>query len=325
MTTATDIVKGSLRAIASYQSGESIAAPDINDALETLNDLLDSWSTQNLFVPGATESILTWVPGRNQYRIGNPTNASLGLPNFTGTVTSGSAVITGVTNIPAGLVAGTSALNASSLTDTGNVFAAGVYVTAIGANTVTMSANALATPATNPDSISYTVPGDFGIARPLRITGGFTRFNNLDFTLDVAASQAEYTSILYKAQPGPWPTIAWYNNGFPYGVLNVYQTPGNSAEFHLFSDTILSNVTANTVIQLPQGYARALKRCLSRELWLEYVSPVAVPTMLEKIAQEALDAIKALNALPAERSRYDTALTRGNKPDGGWIIHGGYR
>lgn len=324
MTTALDIVKGAARRLTSYQSGEAIAGVDQQDMLETLNDLLDSWSIQKLNVPGSVENILTWTPGKNQYRVGNPTNTSLGLPNFTGTVTGASAVITGVTNIPSGLVAGTSALNASSLTDIGNVFPAGAYVTAIGVNTVTMNAPASATPATNPDSISYTLPGDFAIARPLRITGGFTRFNALDFTLDVYASQAEYTSILYKAQPGPWPTIAWYNTGFPYGVLNVYQTPGNSAELHLFTDTILANVTANSVIQLPQGYSRALKWCLARELWVEYVSPVSVPTMLEKLAGEALDVIKALNAVPAERSKYDRVLVRGNRADGGWIFRGGY-
>jgi hypothetical protein len=325
MTTALDVVKGALRRLTSYQSGEPVAGVDQQDCLDTLNDLLDSWSIQKLNVPGSLESILSWTPGRNQYRIGNPSNASLGLPNFTGTVTGGSAVITGVTNIPSGLLAGTSALNASSLTDTGNVFPAGAYVTAIGANTVTMNAVATATPATNPDSISYTIPGDFGIPRPLRITGGFTRFNGLDFTLDVFASQAEYTGLLYKAQPGPWPVIAWYNNQSPYGILNVYQTPGNAAELHLFTDVILPTLTATTVIQFPQGYARALKWCLARELWVEYVSPVAVPTMLEKMAGESLAAIQALNAVPAERSKYDRALTRGNRADGGWITHGGYR
>lgn len=163
------------------------------------------------------------------------------------------------------------------------------------------------------------------MARPLRITGGYTRFNALDFYLDVYASQDEYNAVLYKAQPGPWPVLAWYNNQFPYGLLNVYQAPGNSSELHLFSDTILQKLTANQVLIMPQGYSRALKWCLAREIWVEYVSPTTVPQMIEKLANESLEMIKALNAKPAVRAKYDRMLVRGNRIDAGYILHGGYR
>lgn len=163
------------------------------------------------------------------------------------------------------------------------------------------------------------------MARPLRITGGYTRFNALDFYLDVYASQDEYNAVLYKAQPGPWPVLAWYNNQFPYGLLNVYQAPGNSSELHLFSDTILQKLTATQVVNMPQGYARALKWCLAREIWVEYVSATAVPLMMEKLANESLELIKALNAKPAVRAKYDRMLVRGNRIDAGYILHGGYR
>lgn len=327
MTTALDVIKAALNRVNSYQSGEQIAQPDQEDCLDTLNDLLDSWSTDKQQIFGSNESILLWTATKTQYRIGNPTNTDLGLPGFTGTLTSGSNVINGVTQIPSGLVAGTSlsAVGAgSTITDSQSVVPAGTYVTAIGANTVTLSANATAN-TQGLDAFTYTLPGDFPIARPLRITGGYTRFNALDFTLDVYASQDEYNSVLYKAQPGPWPTLAWYNNQFPYGILNVYQAPGNSAELHLFTDTILSKLTMNQVLIMPQGYSRALKWCLARELWVEYVSATNVPLMLEKLAGESLALIKSLNAKPAVRAKYDRALVRGNRPDGGWILHGGYR
>ncbi len=327
MTTALDIIKAALNRVNSYQSGEQIAQPDQNDCLATLNDLLDSLSTDKQQIFGTNENIFLWSANQTQYRIGNPTNTDLGLPAFTGTLTSGSNVITGVTRIPTGLVAGTSlsAVGAgSTITDSQNVVPAGTYVTAIGTNTVTLSANAIAN-SQGLDQITYTLPGDFPISRPLRITGGFTRFNVLDFWLDVYASQDEYNSILYKAQPGPWPTLAWYNNQFPYGLLNVYQAPGNSAEVHLFTDTILQNLTLTQTLLMPQGYSRALKWCLARELWVEYVSATNVPLMLEKLASESLTMIKSLNAKPAVRAKYDRALVRGNRIDGGWITHGGYR
>lgn len=329
-TTALSLIKGALRKVNSYQSGEQIADPDQNDCLETLNDLLDSLSTDKQFVFGSQENILSWTAQQRLYKIGNPINSLLNLPPFAGTLTSGSNVITGLTNFPAQLVAGASAAYAvgsgSILTDVQGLIPANTTVTAFnaGAGTITMSANAIGNSA-GIDQITYTVPGDLPIPRPLRITHGFTRFNALDFTLDVYETETQYTQFLYKAQPGPWPCVAWYNNTFPYGLLNVYQTPGNSAECHLFTDTLLQNLTLNQVLVMPQGYARAFKLLLAREIWIEYVSPVTVPGMLEKLAKEAGDFIKALNAKPASVAQYDRALSRGNRPDGGWIMHGGYR
>jgi len=325
-TTALDVIKGALRKINSYQSGETIAAPDEADCLEVFNDLLDSLSTDENFVFGSGENILSWTAGKNQYTVGNPIMTLLGSSAFTGTLTSGSNIITAVTNIPSNLVAGAAAAylvgSGSILTDTQGLLPADTTVTAIGTTTITMSANATGN-SNGADSFSYTVPGDFPIQRPLRITHGFTRFNALDFTLDVCQTEAQYTSILYKAQPGPWPIVAWYNNQFPYGILNVYQTPGNGAAVHLFTDTILDNMTLNQVLVMPQGYARCLKLLLMRDISLEY--GIALSPLALKLAQEAADFIKSLNAQPAQVSRYDRELSRGNRPDGGWIMTGGYR
>ena len=337
--TAADIIKAALRRINSYQSGESLAEVDAQDCLECLNDMLDSWSTDNLLVFGTEEWILNWTAGKNSYSIGNPTNAQVSganstggtfaktWPNFTGTLTSGSPTITAVTNMPSNLVAGSTAAyqvgSGSILSDSQSLIPDGTTVLAFnsGAQTVTMSLPAAGN-STGSDSIAYTVPGDLPIPRSLRITGGYTRFNQLDFPLDVAETQAQYTSILYKAQPGPWPTVGWYNNGYPYGLLKVAQTPANNAEVHLFADTILSNLTLNQPVMLPQGYARAVKWCLAKEICAEYGFPLS--EAIKTNAQQAMDMIKALNARPAQVSSYDCMLTRGNRGDGGWITHGGY-
>ena len=327
-TTALNVIKGALRKINSYQSGETIAAPDAEDCLDTLNDLLDSLSTDENFVFGSGENILSWTAGKKLYTVGNPTCSLLGSSPFTGTLSSGSNVITAVTNVPSNLVAGAASAylvgSGSILTDSQGLLPINTTVTAFDAvaQTVTISANAIGN-STGADSFTYTVPGDFPIIRPLNITHGFTRFNNLDFTLDVCETERQYTEILYKSQPGPWPTVAWYNNQFPYGLLNVYMTPGNNAELHLFADTILSNLTLNQVLVMPQGYSRMLKLLLMRDISIEYgiqLSPLAI-----KLAQEAADFVKALNAKPAQVSRYDRALSRGNRPDGGWIMTGGMR
>lgn len=320
MTTALDIVTGALRRINSYQPGEQLAPADANDCLATLNDILDSWSTEKLHIFGSQENVLEWINGQFQYKVGNPKCTDLGLAPFVGTVTANSNVITGVTSIPSGLVVG------ATLSDLANVIPSGQKVTAIGSNTVTFGPGvASATPSVNPDQITYTLPGDFAIPRPLRITGGFTRINELDFPMDVYTTQEEYTSVLFKYQPGPWPTIAWYNNVFPYGLLNVYQAPGQNAELHLYTDTILTTLALNDVIQMPQGYVRALKWALAAELWPEYWGTTDCPSIITKKAHESVTAVKAINMQPPRRSQYDRALIRGDKPDASWITNGGFQ
>lgn len=318
MATALDLIKSSLRRITSYQSGETIAQADAQDSLDTFNDLLDSWSAQKLNVFGSNENIFQWTVGKNQYKIGNPKCSDIGEPPFTGTLTANSPTITSVTQKPADLVIG------ATLTSLQNLIPAGTTVTAIGVNTVTMSANATAN-SNGLDQITYTIPGDFAIPRPLRITHAFTRINQLDFTLDVTDSQSRFLEILYKAQPGPWPVVAWYNNLMPYGVLNVYQTPGQGGELHLFTDTILQNLTLNQIVILPQAYSRAIKWNLAVELWPEYHGSDPIPMSISKNAADSLAVIKALNAQPAVAAKYERELVRGNRPDGGWITHGGYR
>jgi hypothetical protein len=316
MNSALDYIKTALRRCNAYQSGETIAPQDALDCLEVFNDLLDAWSTDELYVFGSNENILQWNAGQNQYTIGNPTCADLGNLPFSGTLTGASAIITGVTNIPADLVIG------STVTDSANVLPAGTTVTAIGATTVTLSAAATITPSANPVQITYTIPGDFAIARPLRITNAFTRFSSLDFTLDVMMSQARFTEILYKAQPGPWPVVAWYNAAMPYGILNVFPTPASAGTLYLYTDTILSNLTIDQTLIVPQGYARALKWCLAKELCGEFGYPMTDSIRVN--AAESLAMVRALNAVPAVQSRYDNALITNRRPGGDWILTGGY-
>lgn len=311
-------IKGALRCIASYQSGEPIAPLDAQDGLDVLNDLLDSWSTQEEHVYGSIENIVFFVAGQAQYKIGNPLCTDIGSAPFTGTLSGGSAVVTGVNPIPSNLAIG------ATVTDLQNLLPIGTTVIAIaaaGPNTVTLSV-APTLNSNGADLISYTVPGDFPFDRPLRITHGFTRLSSLDFPIEVTMDQSRYVSILYKAQPGPWPTVAWYNNTHPYGLINFYQTPGNSAECHLFTDTILANLTLTQTFTVPQGYARAIKWNLAKEICAEYGYPLS--EAIKENAKESLKAVKSLNAQPAQVSRYDAALVSSPRGDYGGILRGWY-
>ena len=326
MTTALDIIKGAARRCQAYQSGETIAPQDAQDMLDTLNDLLDSLSTDRSSIYGSNENILYFTPGKTQYTIGNPLCTDLGLTAFQGVVTSGSNIITGISSIPSGVTAGTSASGTaagSSITSLQNLFPTGTYVTAIGTNTVTVSQNATGTSVGN-DSLTYSIPGNFAIPRPLRCTSAFTRYSALDFTLEVTMSQERFNEILYKSQPGPWPTVAWYNTQFPYALLNVYPSPSQAGELHLFTDTILGRLTMTQAIIMPQGYVRMLKWLLAEEFCGEF--GYALTESIKHNAEMSRMTIKALNAEPAVQANYERDLmSTSGRPDGGWILTGGYR
>lgn len=247
-TNGLEIIKGALRRINSYQSGETIAAPDANDALVVLNDMLESWSTQQAFVYGSLENVLQWTTGKNIYTIG-----------------------------PGGDFSVDSATNAA-------------------------------------------------VSRPLRITGAYTRIpssgGTLDYPMEIV-DQGRYIAIGVKSVPAPWPIMLWYNPTAPLGTIYVYQTPSQAGELHLFTDTILSTfANLTTLISLPQGYTRALKMGLARELSLEYGYPLT--PALEKLAQEAMTTIKSLNQQPVPVSNYDSAIVRSRATDASWILHGGF-
>lgn len=396
-TTAMDLVVGALRSINALEAGETPNANDSSDALQVLNDMLESWSTDKLFVYAGVENVLTWTPGQYQYTVGNPTAGT-----FAGYTTSGSPIITGITAaltvtfgvngsaqtvggsltdllaaIPAGAtIVSFSQGTTSSITFTGaptgtsgtlTVSWAGVtglYLitfsdgetrsanftngsttvtwtpaltgtptasgNTVNTTTLTMSANATQT-LTSADQITYTTPGNFAIARPLRVTRAFTRITSpgttgLDYPIDVDETGDKYAAIGLKGIPGPWPILLWYNPTFPSGNLYCYPNPQLGGALHLWTDTIFSDFANPTqVINLPQGYARAIKKSLALELVPEYGKIGSTRlALLQSQARDAVEKIKKLNSTPAVQAFFDRDIVRTKRTDAGWIMHGGF-
>ena len=313
-TSALDIITGALRNINALEAGETPSSQDAADALQVLNDLVESWSIDKLIIFSSVENILTFNPGQYQYTVGNPTGGT-----FTGTLVSGSPTISGVT-IPSNLVVG------GTLTDVQAAIPSGTKITAIGTNTVTMSANAFATVAAA-ETITYTTPGNFAIARPLRITNAFTRITSsgntgLDYQIEIVGRD-KYTAIGLKGIAGPWPILMYYDPTYPIGNLYFYPNPSQAGSLHLWTDTILSDFsTLNQAINLPQGFARALKKNLALELCPEYGKTAGA--LLVKQADESKKMIKALNEEPTVEAFYDSDLVRTRRTDAGWIMNGGF-
>lgn len=315
MTTANEILIDALVDINALAPGQALAANNAAVALRKLNDLIDSLSTDKDFVYTTVENIFSWTPGQFKYTVGNPVGGT-----FSGTLVSGSPVISNVT-IPSGLIVG------GTITDVQTAVPAGATVLSIGTNTVTLSANATQTVST-PETFTYTTPGNLTFQRPLRITSGYTRLtaagnNNLDYWFECTMSMDRYNEFGLKFNPGPWPLVLAYQTTFPLGTFWVYPNPSIAGEVHLFTDYIFSEFTSLTQnVNFPQGYARAFKKLTSLELapsWGKSVTP-----QLQRQAAEARAFIKRLNASPIVTLRYDSEIVRSQQNDAGWIIHGGF-
>lgn len=70
MATAQDIIQDAFQRIGVYAAGEPITTADANRGLQVLNDMLDSWSNEQLFCYANLEQTITLVPGQSQYTMG---------------------------------------------------------------------------------------------------------------------------------------------------------------------------------------------------------------------------------------------------------------
>lgn len=175
---------------------------------------------------------------------------------------------------------------------------------------------------------TYTVGvgGDFNIARPLRISGAYTRLQPTGTTVDYPCEEIafdRYSGIGLKSQPGPWPKVMYFNTSYPLASLTFWPVPSQGAEFHLWADMVFTSFANLTdAVSMPPGYVLALQTNLAVLLAPEYgVTPD--PNLLEQ-ARETKKIIKATNMLPQATSSFDGVLVPGNSNDAGWILTGGF-
>lgn len=181
----------------------------------------------------------------------------------------------------------------------------------------------------SPGVKSYTVGpgGDINIPRPLRITNVYTRITSngqgIDYPCDVVSGDI-YTSIGLKSQPGPWPKVLYYNEDYPLGTLFFWPVPTQAGELHLWTDDIFTTFANITdTVNLPQGYKRALRKCLAVELAPMFGREPS--QALLAAASQAKAVVKALNNQPQTPSSFEGGMPTGRVIDAGWILHGGFQ
>jgi hypothetical protein len=175
---------------------------------------------------------------------------------------------------------------------------------------------------------SYTVGtgGDINIARPLKITGGYTRITNANSNVDYPCTEIafdQYAAIGLKNQPGPWPKAMYYNTNYPLAQLVFWPVPSSGYEFHLWTDMVFSQFSGLTsTVSMPQGYILALETNLACLIAPEY--GVQPSPELKEQARSFKRLIKDLNQTPQNPSTYDGAIAGRPANDAGWILHGGF-
>lgn len=70
MTTALDIIQRALRTINVLGDGETASASQAQDALDALNDVIASWSNENLMIYVTTKEQFSLISGQAEYSIG---------------------------------------------------------------------------------------------------------------------------------------------------------------------------------------------------------------------------------------------------------------
>ena len=71
MSTASDLIKGSLRLVGAIASGETPSADETADALSSLNRMLGSWSNEGLAVYSYVREVFTLIASQGKYTMGS--------------------------------------------------------------------------------------------------------------------------------------------------------------------------------------------------------------------------------------------------------------
>ena len=322
MATTLDIISRALKDIGALEAGESPTSEAAQDAMDMLNDMIDSWSNEHLLIYNVSEIIFPVVAGQTQYTLGIP--GSVG-SSFTGSIAGDVLTITAV-------LSGSITLN--QFIDGGAVTAGTQIV-----DFLTGGGGTITAPGTYKLNISQTVTsrtmtGYF--QKPLEIRSAFVRINttasgvpvqggSLDFPVAVIGLD-QYQGIGLKQLPGPWAKAIYYNPGDVLGNLFIWPAP-SQGEMHLFADTIFPRfVSESQAITIPQGYILALRFSLAELLMPMYGK--ASPTQLGMITKQAAKAranLKRTNMSPAPLAEFDDSLYMGKANDAAWIYSGGFQ
>jgi hypothetical protein len=316
VSTPLDLISKSLSDIGALAAGEPVEANIANDALDTLNDLVDQWSNEKQILPYVVETIHELTGGTYVYTIGpNGNVGSTVSGSITNSVLTVSSLSTGALSV--GQTVSGTGVTAGSIITSLNTGRGGNGTSALGTYNLSQASTVTGTSIT-----TYAT-------RPIRLNSAFVRVVNsstgtLDYPVAILTSE-EYELVGIKTLSGPWPRAVYYQPSLPMGVLNYWPNP-SSGEMHLFCDLQLARFqTLTDTLQLQPGAIMALRWNLAEMLMPSYGrNDAAIISMVTKFASQGRAYLKKTNMNPQQSSRFDPTLISNRRKDAGWILSGGF-
>lgn len=168
-------------------------------------------------------------------------------------------------------------------------------------------------------SLNYSIGsgGDLNYPRPDRVEAAFFRQlagapgNLVDYPLEVLNSREDYNRIALKGMQS-FPSVAFYDSGYPLGYVYIWPVPTDVYEIHLTLKATLSAFSSlNDEIILPPEYEEALRVNLAVRLKVKYQMPI--DPQLIGLAKSALNVIRNSNAqIPSLQMPNDLVRGGGN-------------
>lgn len=320
--TAYELVLATFRALGVYGASETPTAAEVEDTLEVLNALLDSWSVDRLAVNDYDEFNFPLVVGRRVYTIGEGDSADateIGTATATNTSFTISTAIsfdiprqvelncTGDESSNVFIITGTNEKGESKVelvpgANTGKAWSeflfktvSAISMTAL-ANTVTAgTADLLDTP--RPNKVMWVNLKTSTTEKPLEVVG-----------------RERYRENAPNKATSETPTELYYNRGSLSGSLHFNRTPDAAdvclldlwQPFKLYTVAIMNNE-----LVLPNEYRRALKFNLAVEIAPDYGRQV--PGWLANRADESRDFIRTLHSISVGNERRSTPIAVASK------------
>jgi hypothetical protein len=171
-----------------------------------------------------------------------------------------------------------------------------------------------------PGQQSYTIGtgGQFNMTRPIRILEGpgtayVQDFNGNNYDMEVVPRDKwNLYSNRSALITSDFPTILFYDNQFPLGIINIAPFP--TIAYTMFWDSYLQLVdfaNINTAISLPPGYTLALKTNLAVALQ-PYFDSAQLSQVIITRALESKGNIKRSNIRPTEALYDNEIVSRAN-------------
>lgn len=304
--TAREIIRRSLRNIGAVAVGQGMPGEAERDALSDLNELLESWSLNNIRVVADSEESFALTTSKAAYTIGNLTGKHTGADNVAILTDKNLALEVNA------YVGGTVRNDADGSSGT---------VTANTATTVT------ATLAGGTDNNwdtgdPHALRGELNGNRPLSIRDdAVIRDGTTDYPLSVKTIDEYRIEAVKGTTSRPW--MLAYQPEFPLGIIYLYPTPDSAYTLKYNSRTALANFTAlSTQINLSPGYSEAIISNLAVKLAIPHQKEVSIA--LGNLADKSLRVIESQNASPIKPVRLEelASLTTGRTRWAGTILTG---